>query len=286
MEQSNKNIHWFPGHMKKASQQISDKLKLVDFVIVLLDARAPISTYNEYLLALTRNKRKLFLLNKKDLADPKETTKWVNKLNKDGDLAIAISFEDRNSKKAILEKIEGLCADKQNKMASKGVKNVTSRAMVIGIPNVGKSTFINLIANRKLMGAANTPGFTKATSWAKINKNFELMDTPGILEPKFKDKNMAINLALIGSIKQDILPIEELCFYCLDFLKNNYLDKLNARYKSSFTLETPNHEIVEYIGRMRGLLIKNQEIDVNKSEILILKEFKDGIITPFTLDII
>ncbi|MCB9499160.1 MAG: ribosome biogenesis GTPase YlqF [Erysipelotrichaceae bacterium] len=284
MEQSNKNIHWFPGHMKKASQQISDKLKLVDFVIVLLDARAPISTYNEYLLALAKNKKKLFLLNKKDLADPIETTKWVKHLNQNGDVCIAISLEDRNSKEVILEKIDGFCAEKQNKLASKGVKNVTSRAMVIGIPNVGKSTFINLMANRKLMGAANTPGFTKSISWAKISKNFELMDTPGILEPKFKDKNMAINLALIGSIKQDILPIEELCFYCLDFLKENYIDKFNDRYKSTFSADTSNYQIIEYIGRMRGLLIKNQEIDVNKSEILILKEFKDGIITPFTLD--
>ena len=284
MENSKKNIHWFPGHMKKASDKISEKLKLVDFVICLIDARAPKSTFNKYLINLTKDKKKLYILNKLDLSDENITKSWVNKLNSEGNRAIAISLQDKNAKKDIFKAIDVFIKEKNEKMLAKGIKKTTSRAMVIGIPNVGKSTFINILLGRNQMKAANTPGFTKAVSWAKISDSFEIMDTPGILEPKFETKEQSINLALIGAIKDLILPTEELAFYCLNFLKENYKKETEKRYDFDFNNINNDVDVFSIIATKRGYLKAKNEPDIDKAEFVFLNEFKNGLICKFSLE--
>lgn len=284
MENSKKNIHRFPGHMKKASDKISEKLKLVDFVICLIDARAPKSTFNKYLINLTKDKKKLYILNKLDLSDENITKSRVNKLNSEGNRAIAISLQDKNAKKDIFKAIDVFIKEKNEKMLAKGIKKTTSRAMVIGIPNVGKSTFINILLGRNQMKAANTPGFTKAVSWAKISESFEIMDTPGILEPKFETKEQSINLALIGAIKDLILPTEELAFYCLNFLKENYKKEVEKRYDFDFNNINNDVEVFTIIATKRGYLKAKNEPDIDKAEFVFLNEFKNGLICKFSLE--
>ena len=281
---SEKNIHWFPGHMKKASDQIKDKLKLVDFVICLLDARSPYSTFNKYLLKIVENKPKLFILNKEDLADDSVTSLWINKLNTEGNKCISLSLDNKNNKNKLMNAINDFIKLKQEKMALKGIKKSKCRAMVIGIPNVGKSTFINYLLDKKQMKAANIPGFTKSISWAKVNEYFEIMDTPGILEPKFENKINGINLALIGSIKENILPINELSYFALDFLRLNYKKEVENRYKIENISIISNEEFFKIVAKNRGFLLTGNSLDVEKAEYIFLNEFKNGIITKFTLE--
>ncbi len=281
---SEKNIHWFPGHMKKASNQIKEKLKLVDFVICLLDARSPYSTFNKYLLNIVENKAKLFILNKEDLADDSVTKLWIEKLNKDGNKCISLSLENKLAKAKLMNAINEFIKIKQEKMALKGIKKCKTRAMVIGIPNVGKSTFINYLLDKKQMKAANTPGFTKSISWAKVNDSFEIMDTPGILEPKFENKINGINLALIGSIKENILPSNELVEYALDFLRKNYEKELGNRYKIENINEINNEQFFELLAKNRGFLLTKNNLDIEKAQYIFLNEFKNGIIAKFTLE--
>lgn len=286
MENSKKNIHWFPGHMKKASNQIVEKLKLVDFVICLLDARAPESTFNKYLLNLVKDKKKLFILNKTDLSDEKITSRWVDKLNDEGNIAISVSLQNKGSKEIIFKAIDVFSDEKKEKMLKKGIKKTICRAMVIGIPNVGKSTFINFLLEKNRMRAANTPGFTKSVSWAKINDSFEIMDTPGILEPKFENKTQAINLALIGAIKDNILPSEELAFYCLNFLKENYKKEVENKYLFNFNNMKNEHDFFINLALKRGYLKHGNEPDIDKAEFIFLNEFKNGAICKISLEII
>lgn len=282
MEQKVKNVHWFPGHMKKASIKLEEQVKLVDFVIVLLDSRIPLSSKSDLLEKIVQDKKKLYILTKTDLSDEEMTKKWVQKLNENGDKAIALNLKDNNSKKEAVRVCEEFASLKRDKYLKRGVKNISVKAMVIGIPNVGKSTFINLFASKKIAITGNIPGVTKNTQWVKVG-NFELMDVPGILEPNYKDKNKAIDLALIGSMKESILPTHDLCLTCLDFLKKYYCDALNSRYKiKADGLE--NSLIIEEIARSRGYLIKNDNVDINKAELLILNEFRNGLITKFTLE--
>lgn len=284
MENSKKNIHWFPGHMKKASNQIVEKLKLVDFVICLLDARTPESTFNKYLLNLVKDKKKLFILNKTDLSDEKITSRWVDKLNNEGNIAISVSLQNKGSKEIIFKAIDIFSDEKKEKMLKKGIKKTTCRAMVIGIPNVGKSTFINFLLEKNRMKAANTPGFTKSVSWAKINDYFEIMDTPGILEPKFENKTQAINLALIGAIKDNILPSEELAFYCLNFLKENYKKEVENKYLFNFNNIENEHDFFINLALKRGYLKHGNEPDIDKAEFIFLNEFKNGEICKISLE--
>lgn len=280
----NKSINWFPGHMKRASDKIKDKLKLVDFVICLLDARAPHSSFNKYLLKIVEDKPKLFILNKEDLADPKLTSDWLIKLSNENNKAISVSLDNLKSKDKIFEEISYFIKLKKEKMALKGIKNITCRAMVIGIPNVGKSTFINFMVGKKQMGAQNKPGFTKSITWAKINKEFELMDTPGILEPKFESDIDGINLALIGSIKENILPTEDLAIYAFNFLKENYKKELINRYDIENIDALNAYDFFNLVARKRGFIKQGNKEDTQKAEYIFLNEFKNGIITRFTLE--
>ena len=225
----NTNIHWFPGHMKKAIIKIEESLKMVDFVIEILDSRVPLSSQNYYIEQVIRRKPVLYVLTKKDLCDENMTNKWLTKLNQNGNKAISINLKNQKDYNLLLAKMFEFCNEKENKRAKKGLKNVATKAMIVGIPNVGKSTLINFIAKKNITQTANTPGFTKNIRWVKV-KNLLLMDTPGVLQPQFEDKIKGINLALIGSIKEQILPISDLANYCLNFLKENYSKELMERY--------------------------------------------------------
>lgn len=279
-----KNIHWFPGHMKKASNLISEKLKLVDFVIVLLDSRIPLSSYNPYLMEIIKDKKKVFLLTKKDLSDEKESKKWEEHLSKNNDLAKVVDLKNQKIVNDILSLINVYIDEKKDKYLKKGIKNISIRAMVVGIPNVGKSTFINLLAKKSIAIAKNEPGVTKAIRWIKVNKNFEIMDTPGILLPQFKDKKSAINLALLGTIKEDILPLDEIFNYMINFIKKYYLSDFNNRYKYNFNESDENNFILEIIGRKRGFLNKDNSVDLTKTIKVILNEFRNGTIGKFTIE--
>ena len=279
----NTNIHWFPGHMKKAIIKIEESLKMVDFVIEILDSRVPLSSQNYYIEQVIRRKPVLYVLTKKDLCDENMTNKWLTKLNQNGNKAISINLKNQKDYNLLLEKMFEFCNEKENKRAKKGLKNVATKTMIVGIPNVGKSTLINFIAKKNITQTANTPGFTKNIRWVKV-KNLLLMDTPGVLQPQFEDKIKGINLALIGSIKEQILPISDLANYCLNFLKENYSKELMERYKLNKI--DSNEEIFEKIAKNRGFLLKNNEIDIEKAQIILLNEFKNGVICKYTLDII
>ncbi len=284
MENKAKNIHWFPGHMKKATNLIKEKLKLVDFVIVLLDSRVPLSSYNPYLMDVIKDKKKVFLLTKEDYSDMNESLKWKVKLSKDNDLALICNLKNQKVINDILSLINVYIDEKKDKYLKKGIKNVSVRAMVVGIPNVGKSTFINLMAKKSVAIAQNRPGVTQSIRWIKVNKNFELMDTPGILLPQFKNKESAINLALIGTIKEDILPLDEVFEHLIKFITKYYLKDFNERYKTDFNENSEIDSILDEIGRKRGLLNKDNSVDKEKTIKVILNEFRNGTIGKFTIE--
>ena len=276
-----KNIHWFPGHMKKAQNEVEAKLKLVDVVIELLDSRIPFSSRNDYLFNLTKKKERLVVLTKADLADPLITQKWINFFKESGFKAIFGNLNNPKDIKKIIAEAEKCGTKKHEKEISRGLKPSPVRAMIIGIPNVGKSTLINKIANRKAASVENKPGHTRCQQWIKVSNKFELLDTPGILESSYELKEKALNLALVGSINQNILPLDELSNYLLDFLKGNYLDELTNRY--SLNNLDNNAFILEEIAKNRGLLQKGC-LDTQKAEILLLNEFKNGVIGKCTLE--
>lgn len=278
-----KNIHWFPGHMQKATKEISERLKIIDVIIELLDARAPLASRNDVLLDLTKNKKRLVVLTKCDLADDKITRLWMEFFKKQGAFVVTLDQSNKKLLESLKDSIEELGAEKQEKLIKKGMKPQPIRAMIVGIPNVGKSTLINRIAKKRAASVQNTPGHTRAQQWIKVNKDFELLDTPGILPPNYSNPTNAINLALLGSIKETILPLDELGDKLLDFLKENYADFLKARFQIEFKNDEENYEILTKIAQRRGL-ITNKEFDIGRANILVLKEFKDGLIGKISLE--
>ena len=276
-----KQIHWFPGHMKKAQNEIEAKLKIVDCVIELLDARIPFSSRNKYLYKLTEHKSRLVVLTKSDLADSKITDLWVDFFQNEGIKAIFVNLNNQADIKRIINEASSLGKDKQEKEIKRGMKPQPIRAMIIGIPNVGKSTLINKIANRKAASVENKPGHTKSQQWIKVSNQFELLDTPGILQSNYEDKDKAINLALTGSINQNILPKYDLVDFLLSFLKEYYPDFLKNRYKLEDVNE--NYDLLIQIAISRGFL-KKGEADIDKAMDLLLHEFKNGIIGACSLE--
>ena len=206
MENKEKNLHWYPGHMKKATIKLEENSKFIDFVVIILDSRAPLSSFNLTIMKYFENKPKLFILNKIDLSDEVETKKWLNYFAKDQDRAIVFNSK-MNLTKLLSKELEFLTQKKRERSISRGIKHPIFKGMVIGVPNSGKSTFINCLIGKKRLDAQDKPGVTKNVAWIKITDDYLIMDTPGILTPKFEDKEVAIKLALIGSIKLDILPL-------------------------------------------------------------------------------
>ena len=276
-----KQIHWFPGHMSKALREIEGKIKIVDVVIELLDARAPLSSINENLEEVIENKKKLIILSKIDMADPNQTKLWVNKLSERYEIVLALDLTKESAEKEIAKAVFELGEEKREKDKKKGMKPQPVRAMILGIPNVGKSSLINRLASRKAAGVQNKPGYTRGEQWIKVNKDFELLDTPGVLPMNYENKDKATKLALLGSIKEEILPNSDLCMYLLKFLKDKYPLALRER----FDIEniTENLDVMHNIARRRGLLKSGVE-DIEKAEALLLHEFKNGKLGKITLE--
>ena len=275
-------IHWFPGHMNKALNEVENKVKLVDVIIELLDARAPISSINENLEKLIQNKKKIIVLTKIDLADPEATKMWVDELKKKYDCILTLDLKN-NSAEAILSKaVINLGKDKWAKEMAKGMKPQPIRTMIIGIPNVGKSSLINRLAKRKAAGVQNKPGYTRGEQWIKVNKDFLLLDTPGILPMSYENQKKAANLALIGAIREDILPNEELGERLLEYFRNQYPSALNERFGVS-TIED-RIKVLNQIAEKRKLVDSVGQNDLVRAEALLLKEFKDGLLGRITLE--
>lgn len=277
-----KQIHWYPGHMKKAQIEVQEKLKVVDVIIELLDARIPVSSRNNVLFKMTKDKARLVVLTKKDLADKKASEEWINYYKSQGFAAIFANLNNESDVKNIIKTCEKLADKKNEKYIAKGMKPQPVRAMIIGIPNVGKSTLINKMSGRKAASVQNKPGHTKSQQWIKVSNQFELLDTPGILPPSYEDEKNAINLALIGSINVEILPTEELANIALDYIKENYIDLLKSRF-NYIDESLSNSECFKEIAKRRGYLVKGGE-DLDKTYKVFLNELKNGVIGQISFE--
>ncbi len=288
-------INWYPGHMAKTMRQIEDDIKLVDIVIELLDARIPRSSQNPEIAGRIKNKKKIIILNKADLADEKINQKWVSYFEKQNIPAVLI---DSNSGKGIekfIKKIEKMMQEMLEEQAKRGRVGRKIRAMILGIPNVGKSSFINRISKRTTAEVGNKPGVTKKKQWIRINDKVELLDTPGVLWPKFESEEVALNLAFTGSIKENVLQRTEVAYQLVKFLLENYRKNLCERYNFSeehieevLNQDQPEnfniYEIMLEIGRKRGCVVSGGEIDEEKTSKIILDEFKNGKLGKITLE--
>ena len=275
-------IHWFPGHMNKALNEVEKKVKLVDVIIELFDARAPVSSINENLEKITQDKKKLIVLTKTDLADPEQTKKWMNELTKTYDAILSLDLKSSNAESLLSKAVISLGKNKWAKEMAKGMKPQPIRTMIIGIPNVGKSSLINRLAKRKAAGVQNKPGYTRGEQWIKVNKDFLLLDTPGILPMNYENPKKAANLALIGAIREDILPNEQLGEQLISFLKAHYPNALSNRYDIAEIGDRLS--VLNQICERRKILNSVGENDIIRAEALLLKEFKDGLLGKITLE--
>ncbi len=266
------DIQWFPGHMAKARRQMSEQLKLVDIVIELRDARIPFSSANPLLEELANDKPRLIILNKADMADESESLKWKNYFLNNGLNCIICDSLNEKITNRIVDEVKRILHDKLEKAKARGIRKKVLRAMVCGIPNVGKSTFINNVVKKKAAKAENRPGVTKALQWIRINEDVELLDTPGVLWPKFDDRQTALKLALLGSINDDILDKRELCEFGLNYLKNNYPGILKAKYD---ILENEG-DLIEAIARKKLWLNNEGVINTDTAYALILKDIRNN----------
>ena len=294
-ENSKSNINWYPGHMAKTKKQIIQDLKLIDIVIELLDARIPISSQNPNIAEITKNKKKIIVLNKCDLSDDKENKRWVEYFKKKNIPAVLV---DSNSGRGIdecIRQIEKIMQIDLDTHAEKGRTGRRIRAMILGIPNVGKSSFINRISKRTTAGVGNKPGVTKQKQWIRINEKIELLDTPGVLWPKFESEEVALHLCFTGSIKEEILDKLEIAYQLTKFLLENYRKKLCERYKldeefieQTLKQDQPEnnniYEIMLEIGKKRGCIMSGGRIDEEKTSRLILDEFKNGKLGKITIE--
>ncbi|OUN61550.1 ribosome biogenesis GTPase YlqF [Faecalitalea cylindroides] len=277
--QNSKKIQWFPGHMTKAARQMEENLKKVDFVIEIRDARIPDSSRNPMLDGIIHTKPRLIILSKKDKADPKLTKEWITYLEKDNVRVIALDLVHENYKAAIVQASKTLCASFIEKQKRRGIKPRALRAMVCGIPNVGKSTMINTLAKRKAAKTADKPGVTKSLQWIKLDKDLELLDTPGVLWPKFDDQQIGLKLALLGSIRDEVVTMDELAMFAVEWLMENNPSSLIETYGIEIQ-DTPWHTLKQ-VAIKRGYLQKGQ-IDENRlmnSFVKDMRENKCGLIT-------
>lgn len=276
------NLQWYPGHMTKAKRQMQEDLKLIDLIIELVDARIPLSSRNPDIDELGKNKARLILLNKSDLADERYNEQWSAYFQKKGFYVVKVNAKSGAGLKSIQGVIQEACKAKIERDRRRGIKNRPIRAMVVGIPNVGKSTFINSYAGKACAKTGNKPGVTKGKQWIRLNKTLELLDTPGILWPKFEDQEVGRRLAFIGSIKDEILNLEELSLELLDYIRTNYPGLLNTRY--GIKEEGTPVSLLEAVADKRKCLIRGQEIDYAKAAGIVMEEFRNGKIGRITLE--
>ncbi len=276
------NFQWYPGHMTKAKRQMQEDIKLIDLVIELVDARIPLSSRNPDIDELGKHKARLILMNKADLADDEQTKRWSEFFREQGCFVVKLDARTRAGMKKISEVVLEACKEKIERDRRRGIKNRPVRAMVVGIPNVGKSTFINTYAGKACTKTGNKPGVTKGKQWIRLNKNAELLDTPGILWPKFEDQRVGLYLALIGSIKDEILNIDELSLELIKILKEHYPGVLEHRYGLAEEQEPP--ELLGQIAKNRNCIKKGNELDYSKAAALVIDEFRSGRLGKITLE--
>lgn len=279
------NINWYPGHMAKARREIEESIKLVDVVIEIVDARIPKSSRNPVLNEIISGKPRVIVLNKADLANRNETKKWIEHFKKYNQVAIEVNSNQGIGVKDVVNATYDFMSEMLKKKEEKGQVGASVKAMIVGIPNVGKSTFINKIAGKSTAATGNKPGVTKKNQWVRLNDKIQLLDTPGVLWPKFEDEITARHLAYIGTIKDTILDVEELALHLIEELLVCDKEKLFERYKISddFEYEMPV-EVMEEIGRKRGCLVRGGEIDYTKVANILLDEFRCGKIGNITLE--
>ena len=295
MNENKTNINWYPGHMAKTKREISEDLKLIDVVVELLDSRIPLSSQNPDIAELTKGKKKIIVLNKTDLADNMQNEAWKKYFNSNGQICI---LTDSNLGKGINEvtkAIEEIMKEDLEKYAEKGRTGRKIKAMILGIPNVGKSSFINRIVKTNRLEVGNKPGVTRKKQWISINDKINLLDTPGVLWPRFEDEKTALNLAFTGTIKDDVLEQTEIAYQLLKFLLENYRQNVTERYKitldfieKKLSQDQPEnfnvYEIMQEIGRKRGAIISGGEIDDEKTAKIILDDFRSGRLGKITIE--
>ncbi len=276
------DYQWYPGHMTKAKRQMQEDIKLIDLVIELVDARVPLSSRNPDIDDLGKNKARLILLNKSDLADDAQNEKWIEYFKAKGYHALKINSKNKSGIKEINNVVNEACKEKIERDRKRGIKNRPVRAMVVGIPNVGKSTFINAYAGRNCAKTGNKPGVTKGKQWIKLSKTLELLDTPGILWPKFEDQAIGLKLALIGSINDNILDVSDMAYEFVKILNNSYENAIPNRFgveKNDDPLK-----MLEEIAEVRGCKLKGNVLDLEKASSILLEEFRSGKLGKITLD--
>lgn len=289
------NINWYPGHMAKTKRKIIEELRLIDIVVELVDARIPIASRNPDMAEITKNKKRVIALNKSDLADENESKKWVDYFKKQGISAVITDSNTGKGVQNVIKEIENLMSEELTKMSGKGRIGKSIRIMVLGIPNVGKSSFINRIAGKSSLIVGNKPGVTRAKQWIRVNDKIELLDTPGVLWPKFESEEVALNLAYTGSIKDDVLEKVEVAYQLLKYLLENYREKLEKRYgldseniNQILMQEQPEnfniYEVMQLIGKKRGAIVSGGNVDDEKVANIILDDFRNGRIGKITLE--
>ncbi|MBP1949105.1 ribosome biogenesis GTPase YlqF [Virgibacillus litoralis] len=276
-------IQWFPGHMAKARREVEEKLKLVDFVMELVDARAPLSSQNPMLQQVLQNKPKMIVLMKRDLADNRETDRWISYFKEQNVHAVAINVNDKADLKRVIQLGKELGQEKMDKLRKKGIQPRPARAMIIGIPNVGKSTLINRLANKKIAKTGDKPGVTKHQLWIKVKKDFELLDTPGILWPKFEDEMVGYRLAAIGTIKDQLLSLQDIVAFVIKYMQEHYPVQLEERYAVESDTEDM-WEIFVSIGKQRGALESGGNVNFEKVSDLVIRDLRTGKLGNITLE--
>ena len=295
MNENKTNINWYPGHMAKAKKQIQEDLKLVDVVIEILDARIPKSSRNPDIKKITDGKNKILVLNKSDLSDSFENERWNKYFTEQNIISVITNSNTGDGMNEVISKLKKIMQGELVKYEQKGIVNKSIRVMIVGIPNVGKSSFINRLAKKNSAAVGNKPGVTKQKQWIRIEKNIELLDTPGVLWPKLDNESVALNLAYIGTIKDEIIDQFEIAYHFIDFLYNNYKNLLQKRYEiSSEELEIIFKQkidysekivkVIELIGRKRGAIVSGGLVDETKTAQMILNDFRSGKIGKITLE--
>ena len=273
-------IQWFPGHMSKARRQVQENIKHIDFVTILVDARLPLSSQNPMLTKIVGDKPKLLILNKSDLADSNRTKEWRTYFEKQGIKTLAINSKEQSTVKLVTDAAKSLMSEKIQRLRERGIQKETLRTMIIGIPNAGKSTLMNRLAGKKIAVVGNKPGVTKGQQWLKSNKDLEILDTPGILWPKFEDELVGLKLALTGAIKDQLLPMDEVTIFGLNYYKTYYPERLEERFKG-IDLEEEAPEIIMEMTQKLGF-----REDYDRFYSLFVKDVRDGKLGRYTLDIV
>lgn len=276
------NYQWYPGHMTKAKRMMQENVKLIDLIIELVDARAPLSSRNPDIDDIGKNKSRIVLLNKSDLADPLQNKKWTGYFEQNGAAVLEINSKTGAGVKNIQGLVREVCREKIERDRKRGIVNRPVRAMVVGIPNVGKSTFINAFAGKACTRTGNKPGVTKGKQWIRIQKDLELLDTPGILWPKFEDQEVGLKLAIIGSINDDIIIMDELACGLIRLLRNDYPQAIKERY--SVEPEGTEADVLSDIAESRKCYLKGEQLDLNKAAMLLIDDFRSGKLGRITLE--